>query len=52
MSAEIHHLPDLKGCRFCGDHHKGEACPLIEAIEYWEDGTISRIEFRDMTEAE
>lgn len=40
-------FPDKAACRFCGDHHRGEWCPLIEAIEYDPDTqTITRIEFR------
>lgn len=39
-------FPDKSACRFCGDKHLGEWCPLIEAVEYHEDGTIARVEFR------
>jgi len=53
MSADIHEFPDKAKCKFCGGKHKGDWCPLIEAIEYHEDGeTIFRVEFREAPEVE
>jgi len=36
-------------CLYClaGTFHLGAVCPRIKAIEYYLDGTIKRIEFRD-----
>lgn len=38
-------------CRWCGAKpHGGDYCPTIEAIEYYDDGAIARVEFRDLRE--
>lgn len=39
-----------KPCQFCGTHHYS-MCPKIKAIDYFEDGTIKRLEFYDMPSA-
>jgi hypothetical protein len=33
-------------CSDCGCWHQGQ-CPRIKAIEYYQNGTIKRIEYRD-----
>jgi len=38
-------LPHETTCQYCGMTHKG-TCPRIRAIEYHDNGTIKRIEFR------
>lgn len=35
----------LQECSWCGEWHKGFRCPLVHAIEYYETGTIKRVEF-------
>ena len=34
-------------CNHCGNSHNGMTCPRVKAIEYHENGTIKRIEFKD-----
>jgi hypothetical protein len=36
--------PDGK-CRFCGKFH-GVQCPDVRAIEYYENGSIKRVEYK------
>ena len=31
-------------CQFCGQKH-GVRCPSVKAIEYYENGTVRRVEF-------
>lgn len=39
-------LEDVKSeCRWCGLTHSGR-CPLVEALEYYEDGKLKRVEFQ------
>lgn len=35
----------MNECRFCGMIH-GVMCPAVKAIEYFEDGTVKRVEFK------
>jgi hypothetical protein len=37
----------FSGCRWCGNLHGGEHCPRVRAIEFFENGTVKRVEFRD-----
>jgi hypothetical protein len=32
-------------CPYCGQHHTG-ICPMVKAIEYFENGTVKRVEFK------
>ena len=50
--SEVVQFPDKSACRFCGGKHMGDWCPLIEAVEYHEDGSIARVEFRETPEDE
>lgn len=38
-------LPDPSACRYCGMHH-GPTCHTVKAIEYYQDGSIKRVEFK------
>ena len=40
----------MNNCPYCGyyQHERVESCPSIKAIEYYQDGTIKRIEKRDL----
>ena len=35
---------DLVKCHWCGGFHTGK-CHLVKAIEYFENGTVKRVEF-------
>jgi len=37
------------GCPICGAHsyHRPEQCPAVLAVEYFENGSLKRIEKRD-----
>lgn len=37
-------MQEFKGCGFCGKMH-GVRCPEVKAIEYYENGTIKRVEY-------
>lgn len=37
-------------CRWCGNDHAGEACPLVVEIEYYPKGGIKRVVFKDRAE--
>lgn len=37
-------LNQTEPCGYCGNHHHAK-CPLVRAIEYFEDGRIKRVEF-------
>lgn len=32
-------------CMWCGLIHSGQRCPLVKAIDYYENGNIKRVEF-------
>lgn len=34
----------LGACNYCGSNHEGK-CPMVKAIEYYQDGTVKRVEF-------
>jgi hypothetical protein len=34
-------------CPYCGQYHGLGVCPKIRAIEYYSDGSIRKIEFKD-----
>lgn len=34
-------------CPYCGGGHT-EPCPNVKAIEYYQDGSIKRVEFREL----
>ena len=34
-----------ENCRWCGMMH-GLVCPLVKAVEYYQDGSIKRVEFK------
>lgn len=35
-------------CSHCGMFHPGQTCPRIKAIEYFPNGMIKRIEFKEI----
>ncbi len=35
----------VTNCQWCGHIHQG-VCPLVKALEYHEDGTLKRVEFK------
>lgn len=37
-------MVDVRECQWCGVHH-GPHCPLVKSIEYFQDGTVKRVEF-------
>jgi hypothetical protein len=37
-----------KECSYCGNIH-GPRCPAVRSIEYYQDGTVKRVEFVPMT---
>lgn len=36
----------LKKCRWCDNYHTA-ICPSVKAIEYYPDGTVKRVEFKE-----
>jgi hypothetical protein len=38
--------PQNTPCGHCGHYH-GRLCPSVKAIEYYPDGGIKRVEYRD-----
>lgn len=34
----------MSKCQWCGNEHETK-CPLVKALEYYDDGVIKRIEF-------
>jgi hypothetical protein len=44
MTVESTAIP-FENCPYCGGRHKGIVCPKIRAIEYFENGTVKRVEF-------
>lgn len=37
----------LPTCRYCDATHDSIKCPRIKSIEFYEDGTVKRVEFKD-----
>ena len=35
------------GCPYCGQHHDGRTCPMVKAMEYYQNGTLKRVEFHE-----
>jgi len=35
----------MNTCRWCGLMHGEAKCYLVKAIEYYQDGTVKRVEF-------
>ena len=33
-------------CGWCAGLHEGTVCPMVKAIEYHENGTLKRVEFK------
>lgn len=40
---------DQAKCRWCDQIH-GPTCPTVKAIEFFEDGTVKRVEFKTATD--
>ena len=40
---------ETKECPYCrvGTYHLGAICPKVKALEYYADGTLKRVEFKD-----
>lgn len=38
--------PPLDTCPHCGNAHSGQ-CPRVKAIEYYPDGKIKRVEYKE-----
>lgn len=36
----------MTGCRWCGGDHIGDACPVVESLEYYPDGALKVVTFR------
>ncbi len=36
----------VMNCRHCGGSHSDQ-CPRVKTIDYYEDGTVKRVEYRD-----
>lgn len=34
-------------CSYCGELHPGLYCPLVRALDFYESGTVRRVEFID-----
>jgi hypothetical protein len=37
-------IDQIPACRWCGHAH-GDLCPQVKALEFYEDGTVKRVEF-------
>jgi hypothetical protein len=37
-------------CVHCGNFHPGVVCPRVKAIEYFENGTVKRVEYHEPRE--
>lgn len=37
----------ITACQWCGVIHLTAKCPQVKAIEYFENGTVKRVEFHD-----
>lgn len=33
-------------CKWCGQEHEVPTCPAIKSIEYFQDGTVKKVEFK------
>lgn len=34
-----------EACRWCGNDHPGDYCPVVAEISYFPDGTVRRVQF-------
>lgn len=42
-----HTYQTLPTCRYCDGTHDSIKCPRIKSIEFYEDGTVKKVEFKD-----
>ena len=38
-------LSDLPKCQWCGGPFHSALCPMVKAMEYYENGALRRVEF-------
>ena len=34
-------------CPFCSGGHTGVMCPKVKTVEFYEDGSVKRVDFKD-----
>jgi hypothetical protein len=32
-------------CQYCGNIHENQKCSMVKSIEYFEDGSVKKVEF-------